>query len=91
MPQNLGNRELQFWALGRSGFLGRTDAGDRGGNKGYCVSLKLEAEKAKLPGVSNSKMYRDFQKAGFDMWGSLGTIMRGRFEPEADVANTSLY
>lgn len=67
MPQNLGNRELQFWALGRSGFLGRTDAGDQGGNKGYCVSLKLEAEKAKLPGFSNSKMYPDFQKAGFDV------------------------
>ncbi len=59
--------------------------GAQGGNKGYCVSVKLAAEKAKLPGVSNSKMYRDFQKAGFDMWGSLGTIMRGRFVPEADI------
>ncbi|GEM_PF-5599750 len=69
MPQNLGNRELQFWPLGQSGLMGRADAGDQGGNKGYCVPVKLAAEKAKFPGFSNSKMYRDFQKAWLDMWG----------------------
>jgi hypothetical protein len=49
--------------------MGCADAGDQGGNKGYCVSLKLEAEKAKLPGFNNSKMYPDFQKARFDVLG----------------------
>jgi len=67
MPQNLGKRELQFWALGRSGLMGCADAGDQGGNKGYSVSVKLAAEKAKFSGFNNSKMYPDFQKAGFDM------------------------
>jgi len=49
--------------------MGGADAGDQGGNKGYCVSVKLAAEKAKLPLFSNSKMYLDFQEAGFDMRG----------------------
>lgn len=49
--------------------MGCADAGNQGGNEGYCVSVKLEAEKAKFPRFSNSKMYRDFQKVGFDMRG----------------------
>jgi len=49
--------------------MGRANAGDQGGNKGYCMPVKLAAEKAKLPLFSNSKMYWDFQEAGFDMRG----------------------
>ncbi len=49
--------------------MGRANAGDQGGNKGYCVPVKLVAEKTNLPGFNNSKMYPDFQKAGFDMRG----------------------
>lgn len=67
--------------------MGGADAGDQSGNKGYCVSVKLAAEKAKLPRFSNSKMYRDFQKElGLMCGSSLSSIMRDRFVPQADVA-----
>ena len=42
--------------------MGCAGTGAEGGNKSYCVPIKLAAEKAKLPGFCNSKMYRDFQK-----------------------------
>ena len=49
--------------------MGCAGAGDQGGNKGYCVPVKLAAEKTNFPRFNNSKMYPDFQKAGFDMRG----------------------
>ena len=39
------------------------------GNKEYCEAVKLAAQKAKFPTFSNPEVYRDFQKAGFDMQG----------------------
>ena len=39
------------------------------GNKAYCEAVKLAAQKAKFPTFSNPEVYRDFQKAGFDMQG----------------------
>jgi len=39
------------------------------GNKEYCEAVKLAAQKAKFPAFSNPEVYRDFQKAGFDMQG----------------------
>lgn len=39
------------------------------GNKAYCEAVKLAAQKAKFPAFSNPEVYRDFQKAGFDMQG----------------------
>jgi len=39
------------------------------GNKGYCEAVKLAAQKAKFPAFTNPEVYRDFQKAGFDMRG----------------------
>ncbi|WP_312080069.1 cell envelope integrity TolA C-terminal domain-containing protein [Leclercia sp.] len=39
------------------------------GNKEYCEAVKLAAQKAKFPAFSNPEVYRDFQKAGFDMHG----------------------
>ena len=37
------------------------------GDKGYCETVKLAALKAKFPAFTNPEVYRDFQKAGFDM------------------------
>lgn len=39
------------------------------GNKAYCEAVKRAAQKAKFPAFSNPKVYRDFQKVGFDMEG----------------------
>lgn len=39
------------------------------GNREYCEAVKLAAEKAEFPAFSNPKVYRDFQKVGFDMLG----------------------
>jgi len=39
------------------------------GNKVYCEAEKLAAQKAKFPAFSNPEVYRDFEKAGFDMRG----------------------
>ena len=39
------------------------------GDKWYCEAVKLAAQKAKFPAFSNPEVYRDFQKAGFDMQG----------------------
>jgi membrane protein involved in colicin uptake len=38
-------------------------------NKDYCEVIRATAQKAKFPGFNNPKVYRDFQKAGFDMRG----------------------
>lgn len=39
------------------------------GNKEYCEAVRTAAQKAKFPAFSNPEVYRDFQKAGFDMRG----------------------
>lgn len=39
------------------------------GNKAYCEAVKAAAQKAKFPAFGNQEVYRDFQKARFDMEG----------------------
>lgn len=39
------------------------------GNKAYCEAIKSAAYKAKFPAFNNPKVYRDFQKSGFNMDG----------------------
>jgi len=65
--------------------MGSADAGDQGGNKGYCVPVKLAAEKTNFPGFSNSKSSGIFKRLGLMCGGSLRTIMRDRFVPKGDI------
>ncbi|MEH0885339.1 cell envelope integrity TolA C-terminal domain-containing protein [Enterobacter sp. UNJFSC 003] len=37
------------------------------GNKAYCEAIKSAAYKAKFPAFNNPEVFRDFQKAGFNM------------------------
>lgn len=39
------------------------------GNRRYCEAVKFAAQKAKFPAFSNPEVYRDFQRAEFDMKG----------------------
>jgi len=39
------------------------------GNKAYCEAVKSAAQNARFPAFTNTEVYRDFQKSGFDMRG----------------------